>query len=242
MSNLSEPNEHETISNLFRLLDKWRHLPAYKLEPRADVFFALFLPEVLGKHFGIDINPILIPEFPIKNRQDNTSKKVDYLALQKSPDGKSAQQAFLVELKTDMASRRDDQDEYLSDAVDAGLQELIKGVLEICLVTNQKDKYVHLLKLLSDVHLVEYDDDLFPVKQGYSKILKRIKDKVERRKEWPSLEVVYVQPKLTDAIDFNEFATTIEEIGGIGRLFAGYLKKWVAEDAGSPNPKTLRSC
>ena len=124
MSNLSEPNEHETISNLFRLLDKWRHLPAYKLESRADVFFALFLPEVLGKHFGIDINPILIPEFPIKNRQDNTSKKVDYLALQKSPNGKSAQQAFLIELKTDMASISKKQRVYLERASKTGLQGL----------------------------------------------------------------------------------------------------------------------
>ena len=106
MSSDHETNEHQTISDLFGLLDKWRHLPDYQLERRADIFFALFLPEVLGKHFGICINPILIPEFPIrkvtvapwlaKNGRDDSSKKVDYLALQKSPDGKSAQQAFLV--------------------------------------------------------------------------------------------------------------------------------------------------
>lgn len=256
MSDTSESNEYPTVSDLFGLLDRWRHLPGYQLERRADVFFALFLPEVLGKHFGIEISPILIPEFAIKkdsvapglvkNRRDDTSKKVDYLALQKSPHGKSAQQAFLVELKTDTASRSEEQDKYLGYAAKAGLQELIKGVLEICSGnTRQKSKYVHLLYLLSKANLIEYEDNLFPVKSGkYSEALKRIKEKVGKRRDWPSLKVVYIQPELTETIDFNEFACILEMVEGgeIRSSFARCLRTWAADKAGSTNPRTCRSC
>ena len=242
MPNASKNNT--TIAHLFDLLDRWRHLPAYQLERRADIFFALFLPEVMGKHFRIDINPILIPEFPIKHKGDNTSNKADYLALQKSQDNKPVERAFLVELKTDMASRREEQDKYLGYAVDVGLKKLVKGVLEICRASNQKPKYLHLLKLLSDNGLIEYEDGLFPVKRGYSDVLEGIKDKVEKRTHWPSLEVVYIQPRLTDTIDFKEFADAIDkgEEEGIGRLFAKRLREWADINAGSPNPKDWPSC
>lgn len=255
MSSMNKTKECPTISDLFCQLNSWRHLPDYQLERRADIFFALFLPEVLGKHFGICINPILIPEFPIKkvavapwlakSRRDNRSIKVDYLALQKSPDGKFAEQAFLVELKTDIASRREEQDKYLGYAVDAGLQKLIKGVLEICSVTRQKSKYVHLLYLLSKANLIEYEDNLFPVRSGkYSEALKRIKEKLEKRNDWPSLKVVYIQPELIDTIGFNEFACLLEMVEGgeIRGLFARCLRTWVTDKAGSTNPKTLHSC
>ena len=242
MFDKDEISELPTIERVFDMLDRWRHLPAYQLERRADIFFALFLPEVLGRHFGISVNPTLVPEFPIKHEVYNTSNKADYLALQESQDGKPAARAFLVELKTDMASRRDEQDKYLGDAVDMGLKELVKGVLDICSASNQKPKYVHLLKLLSDVGLIEYEDGLFPVARGYSEVLKRIRDEVERRTVWPSLEVVYIQPS-TDIIDFKEFADVLEEGGGEGIriLFAKRLRRWAIDKAGSPNPKDWQS-
>ena len=280
MSSDGKNSESPTIERVFGLLDKWRHLPAYKLEPRADIFFALYLPEVLGKYLEIEINPMIVPEFPIKKallptyNGGNDSIKADYLALQKSGNGKPPGRAFLVELKTDMASLNDKQDRDLGYAVCVGLKALVKGVIDICgSYTKQKPKYVHLLKLLSELGLIEYEDALFPVKQGYSKALKKVKDKVEEEKNWPSLELVYIQPKLTDTIDFNEVAKTIAkrpkdsasrkprridfkefaeiiedrakekgESDGIRYTFANYLRKWAAQDAGSPNPKDLSSC
>jgi len=56
------------IASLFNRLDAWRHLPAYQLERRADIFFGLFLPDALNHHLrsrGISINPRVIPEFPL---------------------------------------------------------------------------------------------------------------------------------------------------------------------------------
>jgi len=35
------------IDTLFNRMDAWRHFPNYQLERRADIFFALYLPEVL---------------------------------------------------------------------------------------------------------------------------------------------------------------------------------------------------
>ena len=244
MFNTSKNNEYPIIADLFCLLDRWRHLPNYQLERRADVFFALFLPEVLEAHLlerncSVEINRTLIPEFPIKKKNDNRSKKADYLALSK--DGK---RAFLIELKTDIASRRKKQDDYLKQAAERGLCCLVKDVLKICRATGEKAKYVHFLKLLSDIDLIEYEDGLFPIRKGYSEVLKIIKDKVKKRSDWPSLEVVYIQPRLTTTIDFKEFADTIEkgEGGGIRSLFACYLREWAANDAGSTDPKDWPSC
>lgn len=36
------------IDTLFDRMDAWRHFPNYQLERRADIFFALYLPEGLG--------------------------------------------------------------------------------------------------------------------------------------------------------------------------------------------------
>lgn len=143
-----------------------------------------------------------------------------------------------------MASRSEEQDKYLGYAVDAGLQKLIKGVLEICSNTRQKPKYVHLLHLLSKANLIEYEDNLFPVMRGkYSEALKRIREKVEQVSDWPSLKVVYIQPE-TGTIDFNKFACILEKVKGgeIRSSFAKCLRTWAADKAGSTNPKTLRSC
>ena len=102
MSNLSENGEFPIIKQVFRLIDKWRHLPGYALERRADIFFALFLPEVLEKHCGIKVKLPLIPEFSIdKETENNRYRQADYFAL-----SENGQKGILVELKTNMASKR----------------------------------------------------------------------------------------------------------------------------------------
>jgi hypothetical protein len=80
------------IEQLFDLLDHWRHLPAYQLERRADILFALYLPEFLSERLGIPIRAEMIPEFPVRlgtiypeTVDNNSSCKIDYLAF--SVDG-----------------------------------------------------------------------------------------------------------------------------------------------------------
>ena len=48
------------------------------------------------------MHPRVIPQFPLKKTTNNQSDKVDFLTLSK--DGG---RAFLVEIKTDMGSRRE---------------------------------------------------------------------------------------------------------------------------------------
>lgn len=237
-------NSEISLEHVLCRLDRWRHLPAYQLERRADVFFALFLPEVLEEHFGAK-NIHLIPEFPIKKSLlsgDTTSKSlnVDFLAVEEEKSG-GPRQAFLVELKTDMASRGEKQAIDLSDAVEVGLKGLVEGVIEIAGVTasRHKQKYVHLLHMLSELGLVEYQDDLFDVigTGEYRKVLDRMKEKVQERAEYPSLKLVYIQPRepKTATIDFDKFAKVIQKRDGIRKTFADYLIRWV-HDAGLPNP------
>ncbi|MFC1936848.1 hypothetical protein ACFLYP_04200 [Chloroflexota bacterium] len=53
------------VNELFDNMDDWRHLPAYQLERRADIFFSVSLPSLLESKFEIEIDDI-IPEFPIR--------------------------------------------------------------------------------------------------------------------------------------------------------------------------------
>ena len=99
-------------------MDTWRHLPAYQLERRADIFFSIYLPEVLTEKFGAEIEGI-VPEFPvhigtISNIETNKSFKIDYLAR-----AKNSQRLFFVKFKTDVGSRRLAQDS-VSGARQAG--------------------------------------------------------------------------------------------------------------------------
>ena len=257
MSGVSKANEYPTISDLFCLLDKWRHLPNYQLERRADAFFALFLPEVLKKKCGIKIKQqLLIPEFPIdKNKNDRGHKQVDYFAL--SEDGRKG---ILVELKTDSASKNKKQEEMLRRvASEKSLKCLLEDVIEIAQYKKgdsrqRRQKYVHLLLHLRSLGLVTFDSDLCDL--AFSENSTSIGEKLSTVrptecvcKDKPCLKVVYIQPdQCLDedggiVIDFKTFAKTIEkgESKGIRRMFACYLKEWVAA-AESRKPGNLPSC
>ena len=87
------------ICRIFDTLNDWRHLPAYQLERRVDLFFAIYLPYALEARRCVKIKEGLVPEFPIKKKGNNRSEKADYLAISKDGDC-----IFLIELKTDMNS------------------------------------------------------------------------------------------------------------------------------------------
>jgi hypothetical protein len=76
------------VSDVFDLLDRWRHFPAYQLERRADIFFALYLPGIVEHALGVAVDPWVIPEFPIRKEYSRRSTKVDYFLL--SEDRSSA--------------------------------------------------------------------------------------------------------------------------------------------------------
>ena len=87
----------EALSDALCQFDQWRHLPAYQLERRVDVFFGLFLPEVIVRRFKAPFGK-LIPEFPLHKGKtrisedcgDNQSVNVDFAVFCSKPEGKAA--------------------------------------------------------------------------------------------------------------------------------------------------------
>ena len=95
---------------LFDRMDSWRHLPNYQLERRADLFFSLYLSEVLNAKLGFHVKDQIIPEFPVRigtiypDIPIDKSYKIDYVLLSADSD-----KAILVELKTEGLSRRENK-------------------------------------------------------------------------------------------------------------------------------------
>ena len=207
------------INAIFYNMDVWRNLPAYQLERRADIFFSIYLPEILFYKFGAKVEGV-IPEFPIRvgtihhEIDINKSFKVDYLA-------KASGKIILVELKTDEGSRRDKQDWYLEKAKEVGLVELLDGVRKIYKATNSKKKYEYLLGLLQDLGFIVIDDNgTFEIAQANYLI-----------------QIVYIQPTNPDrqdnVITFQEISEIIEKHGDeLSLRFSKSLLKWAGTKAG----------
>ncbi|MCB9540785.1 MAG: hypothetical protein H6704_31575 [Myxococcales bacterium] len=227
------------IDPVFDLLDRWRHLPAYQLERRADVYFALYLPEVLEAVTGTPIDPRLVPELPIKrdliwrDSPSNLSVKVDYAAF-----AADRSKVFLVELKTDDGSRNAIQDHYLETAAALGLAPILEGVVAVARKSTAHGKYAHLLALLAEHGCLKLPDGLLAKahsdhRQGLRKLQVQVEVTVAPG-EWAT-EVIYVQPNGAGegCIDFERFATVVEKRGDpLSQRFARSLRTWATERAG----------
>lgn len=223
----------DPITELFERMDEWRHLPSYQLERRADVFFSLYLPEVLEKELGFPMREHLIPEFPVAkgvldsaSGPDNRTFKIDYLA--RSRDGESL---VFVELKTDNASIRREQEHYLDEARDKGLPELLDALRAVITKTRARGKYGCLLAQLERLELVTNvrPGGSFDVTAPNTKPI-----------------VVYVQPRSAKVRTGTKpiadktvlFATFAEIVGEhndpVSQRFAQSLREWACVDAGKP--------
>jgi hypothetical protein len=199
-------------------MDTWRHLPAYQLERRADIFFSIYLPEVLADRFQTEIEGIL-PEFPvhigtITNGVSNLSFKIDYLA-------RAQTKVIFVDLKTDQGSRRTAQDLYLEQSRQIGLPKLLDGLRKIYKATTSKQKYSHLLAHVEKLGLITLDSKgIFSIQP----------DEYE-------IEIVYIQPNnpygQDNVITFTNFADIVERYNDpVSLRFAESLRSWAGEKAG----------
>jgi len=232
------------LQTIFRHLDRWRHLPAYQLERRADIFFSAYLKGMLEEFTGTELEERIIPELPIKrdiiwpDKPSNQSVKVDYALFSKDRNT-----VYLVELKTDAASRRDSQDDYLEKARRAGLPCILEGIKAIALKTNARQKYYHLLVSLSELGLMslpaDLEDYLYPrARPGLTERLRQVTAEVHN--PGPTLKVIYIQPQVTDAarcIDFNTFAVYVDRFDDpVSREFSAALRRWAVVRAGETKP------
>lgn len=134
--NIRKAEEMNGIERVFDQLDRWRFLPDYQLERRADLYFSLYLPELLEAVLGVPIRQDLVPEFPIKQLDSNRSDKVDYLAA--TADGTKL---VFVELKTDCNSTRTKQFEYLCRGAQKTQAELFDDLSTIRTASKARPKY-----------------------------------------------------------------------------------------------------
>ena len=229
------------IEAIFDQLDRDRHLAGYPLEERASPYFKLFLPEVFKSCFKVSLNPIIIPEFPFRKEADtNRSTKVDFFAVSEDGDG-----AYLIELKTDMGSLRDEQDEDLESAAQRRVSDILCDVVSIAAaprVRQDRQKYFHLLHALECLKLIEVDGQLREKIYGddargvYDSIRETVVKSIEL---YP--QIVHIIPKPRDnreskEITFEEVSDAIKNHGPIGKRFSESLTRWATEAAGSPNP------
>ena len=82
---------------------------------------------VIEAHCGVkQVNPQLIPQFPLKKHYNKQSNKVDFLVV-----SRDRRQAFLVEVKTNMGSLRKGQVDCHTRASDKGLNRILSELREI---------------------------------------------------------------------------------------------------------------
>jgi len=227
----------DKINVIFDRMDAWRHFPNYQLERRADIFFALYLPEVLEAKLGFPVRPELVPEFPVRigtiypDTPTSKSYKIDYLALSVDSD-----KAILVELKTEGLSLRREQDEYLRAAQNAGLIRLLEGLLDIFRATNSKRKYFCLLEQLGSMGLLRVPAQMTeimsrPSLQGVNEASRQVEVTAQARETI----VIYVQPNGTGSaiVSFSDFANIVRRHDDpVSLRFAASLHEWAAVRAG----------
>lgn len=225
------------IDMLFDRMDAWRHFPNYQLERRADIFFALYLPEVLEARLGFPVKSELAPEFPVRigtiypNIPIDKSYKIDYVVLSAAAD-----KAVLVELKTEGLSRRTEQDKYLLAAQKVGLPVLLGGLLDIFRATNAKRKYFCLLQHLESMGLLRIPIQMKEIMAGGA--LQDATDglrQIEITAKTTETLIVYVQPNGNgpDIISFREFADVVRRHDDpVSRRFAVSLCEWAKIQAG----------
>ena len=237
----------DPLFQVFEKLDRWRHLPGYQLERRADIFFSVYLKDVVEEVTGVPLDDEIIPELPLRrdlvlpHRATPTSSRlsvnVDYALF-----AKDRSRVYFVELKTDMGSRRDQQDEYLEAAKCVGFRQILEGICSIAVRTKAKQKYVQLLFALARLGYLSFPDELeayvFPrPRRGVTKLL----EQVAPLPLDPAVDVLYVQPARRDgADDVIDFATFAEHVGRhddpVSLLFAEHLGRWRSRAGACPPP------
>lgn len=181
-------NEQELINEIFDRLDEWRNFPAYLLEGRTDIFFGIYLPNIIKHKYGSTVDTI-IPEFPIKagsifnadHVQSTHPLKVDFLAI-----CESEKLVYMISLKTDVNTLRPLQYNHLSRAKQHTIKDIVDGILDIQQASMLKKKYNNLLHKLHEVGWL--DESLTKNTAGQYDI-----------------KLVYIQP--TDNSGLNEVIT-----------------------------------
>jgi len=260
-------DSHQALCSIFNRLTLWRNLPKYQLERRADIFFSLYLQEILEARLApVTLLPDMIPEFPIKKSgEQHLTVNIDYVMF--SSDLKTV---CLVEFKTDMGSNRPEQFEYLQEAKSRietnGFGGILKELVTVFEKTQDKAKYLHLFSILSKLGLISQlasvQDKLYDATsaQGVTKLIGAIQI-TEAANQMTSAEIIFLQPRVFTAgeilrdgledvicIPFShesEFSVVNHLRRKDGALFAhqfaDYIELWSTEAGKQTPPRVAES-
>lgn len=232
-----------SVNKVFDLLDRWRHFPCYQLERRADIFFAMYLPALMEELLETPLDPIVIPEFPLKKAFSNQSFKVDYCLVRAD-----RRRVCFLEFKTDSASLNAPQHAYLKLAQESGFRAALDGLVQILGTTQGRRKYLHLCSALADLGFLRITDEGRARLAGARHRLRNGALSVPQpTDEVEAIEVVYLQPRHLSEPSLTPGVRTFS-LGDAARVlrskfsgdalaqrFAQALDEWT-EDAGLAPP------
>jgi hypothetical protein len=212
---------NKPIHQLFENLDSWRHLPAYQLGRRADIFFSVYLPEYLKKRYDYDVQ-VVIPDFPIRVgtvrplTDNNSSYKIDYFVKVNNPST-----VILVKLMTDTGSKRSEQGWYLAEAKKRGVRQLLLGLKKIVAAGSPKSQYDFLLRSLECAGLIQFAN---------SSDFRILDTDCE-------IAIMYVLPHAgsgDNVITFEEMADFVsQKSDDLSKRFAQSLREWATSKKGA---------
>ena len=247
-------NTEEPIKSIFDLLDQWRGLPNYQMERRVDIYFALYLHEIIMAYFkdelkGEKITHVnIIPEFPLKKDGNRQSLKVDYAVFSKN-------KLFLVELKTDVNSLNDVQYGNLIIAKSKSLYDFVSIIPDIAIGSDQRKKYMYLIKCIKELLSLVYEINIESEtnvcddsKKALDCLCEEFKAKEsqfsERRVD---VEIVYILPENADNDDkvkkygigedahiitfekIRSYISALSNLDAYGKRFVESLERWKKE-------------
>lgn len=223
----------DEIQKIFDLLEKWRKFPKYQLERRLDIFFALYLPEILEKELHLNKDKMLIlPEFPLKKLNDekaekknNSSNNADFAVFYNN-GGKI--DLYLIELKTDMNSIDNlKQIKYYQTASENSIKKFLEDIIKIQQSKNmpkqRREKYDNLLEELNEY--VEEEQKSEKEDKRYQKRKWKVKKDVKLN-EKP--QIIYIVPEKLD--ETKEYAKEINKIENKKIIKFEYILPILRED------------
>ena len=228
----------EPLERVLSQLDRWRHLPKYRLEQHVDVLFGMTLPTVIRTKFKTEGELHVIPEFPIKTGEGERTFNVDFAVVAHGGD-----ESFLVELKTDPNSIDPKQLCRMRKKGQRELRCLVKDIRSVAMASEEKGKYLHLICELERAGVMQVGQEIKCLNpQNLRGFAKATESLCPTNGGSPKPKLVLISPSGHEVnactsdfhcIDFREYADLISP--PLERTFAHYLGEWQSE-AGKKRP------
>lgn len=141
--------KNKFLEELILELEFLNNVPKFQLERAVSPLLGLFIKQIINSEFNARTT-ISVPEFPLKKDDSNQSTNIDWLLVDVIN-----KILYLIELKTDILSLRDEQSNiYMKVLAALSLKQnasfLQEDFVSIMNASNRKDKY----KIIKDILLV----------------------------------------------------------------------------------------